>query len=362
MKAWLISPLADVFRDHRPARGAERSSATNLLADYAAEKPEVLADLLMDADEKQFAVIFRKFQEQAERGLPLLTAEFDRKLPPDATSTAKESLAKRQANAAATLFRLTQSAKVWDLLEHRLDPAGTDPTVRSYLIHRLGWLGVDADAVVKRLENEAEEVSIRRALVLSLGEYDEKQFSAAEQAKVVEMLKTLYRKADPGLHGAAEWLLRKWKEDKSLKRITAELAKGDDKKKVGSIKKMLADDKGEKKPKWYINGQSQTMVVIPGPVEYDMGSPTVKVKEVDHDYLRLHRKKIGQTFAIAATTVTNDDFSTYPVLFRRDSITLVSRTSLRYRDCVMARGGELLQLAQRARGNTRGTVVLRHQD
>ena len=51
-----------------PAAGKiERSVATNLLADYAADKPQVLADLLMDADEKQFAVIYPKFKDRASR-------------------------------------------------------------------------------------------------------------------------------------------------------------------------------------------------------------------------------------------------------------------------------------------------------
>ena len=32
-------------------------------------------------------------------------------------------------------------------------------------------------------------------------------------------------------------------------------------------------DKEKTPPQWYVNGQGQTMVVIPGPVEFVMGSP-----------------------------------------------------------------------------------------
>ena len=46
------------------------SLATGILADYAADQPRVLADLLMDADEKQFAVIYPKLKEHGEEGLP----------------------------------------------------------------------------------------------------------------------------------------------------------------------------------------------------------------------------------------------------------------------------------------------------
>src|SRR5205807_370620 len=52
----LLSPLGEVFRGER--RPEYRQVAAEVLADYAADQPQVLADLLMDADEKQFAVIY----------------------------------------------------------------------------------------------------------------------------------------------------------------------------------------------------------------------------------------------------------------------------------------------------------------
>ncbi len=117
-------PLADIFRDRNAERASERTLATNLLADYAADQPQVLADLLMDADEKQFAVIYPKLKDRAEHGLPLLTAVIDTKLPADLPSSddKRETLAKRQANAAVALLRMNQPAKVWPLLKHSPDP------------------------------------------------------------------------------------------------------------------------------------------------------------------------------------------------------------------------------------------------
>ncbi len=52
---------------------------------------------------------------------------------------------------------------------------------------------------------------------------------------------------------------------------------------------------------WYVNGQGQTMVVIPGPVEFDMGSPAGE--EDRHANETLHRVRIGRTFAIASKPV-----------------------------------------------------------
>ena len=81
----LLSPLSEIFRDHRPKRTAERSVATNLLADYVSDQSELLSDLLMDADEKQFPVIYPKFEELGERGLSFLTSQVNTELLPVTT-------------------------------------------------------------------------------------------------------------------------------------------------------------------------------------------------------------------------------------------------------------------------------------
>jgi eukaryotic-like serine/threonine-protein kinase len=236
VKKSLIVPLADIFRDRNPERAAERTLATNLLADYAADQPQVLANLLMDADDKQFAVIFRvvgggwramgkDHPFASTEYLPvftqLLTAVIDTRLPVDLPSSddKRESLAKRQANAAVALLRMNQPAKVWPLLKH-----GPDPRVRSYLIHRLCLLGADAGGIVKRLDEEPD-LTARRALLLSLGEFCGRDFTPDEA--LIQKLREMYRTvADPGLHAASEWLLRTGKQEAWLKRTNDEWTKG----------------------------------------------------------------------------------------------------------------------------------------
>src|SRR5439155_16234884 len=85
----LLAPLAAVFRDAN-RRETERSLATDILADYAADTPQVLADLLLDADAKQFAVLYPKLKEHGERGLTWLLGAVDKHLPVDAKEDAKE--------------------------------------------------------------------------------------------------------------------------------------------------------------------------------------------------------------------------------------------------------------------------------
>src|SRR5262249_29322286 len=51
----LLRPLGEVFRTAKSPDRRER--AARLLADYAADKPDLLADLLPDADAKQYALL-----------------------------------------------------------------------------------------------------------------------------------------------------------------------------------------------------------------------------------------------------------------------------------------------------------------
>src|SRR5262249_34890238 len=196
-------------------RETERSLAGEILADYAADQAPLLADLLMDADDKQFAVLYPKLEHHGAVARTPLLAEVDRHLSPGATDDFKERLARRQANAAVALLKMGRPEKVWPLLQHT-----PDPRVRSYLVHRLGPLGADPQALRKRLEEEPD-VSIRRALLLSLGEFGPDQLPAAQREALLSTVLRWYREhPDPGLHGAAEWVLRtKWGQAARLQEI-----------------------------------------------------------------------------------------------------------------------------------------------
>jgi serine/threonine protein kinase/formylglycine-generating enzyme required for sulfatase activity/energy-coupling factor transporter ATP-binding protein EcfA2 len=293
VKARLLGPLADVYREQQPDRTAERTLATNLLADYAADQPRVLADLLMDADQQQFVIIYRKLKERGEEGLPLLQAEIKKPLP-DTTEEAKEALAKRQANAAVALLKMNRADNVWPLLMQ-----SPDPRVRTYLIHSLAPLAVDVAILVRRLDEEPD-VSSRRALLLCLGEFDTTQFSAAQRQAMIPKLLDLYRnEPDPGLHGAVEWLLRQkgWDQSDELSRIDARLQVDE---------KQLQARKAADKRQWYINTDGQTFVILNADRPFRMGSPPGE-RERDLDEVP-HQQRIGRRFAIASKSVTKAQF------------------------------------------------------
>jgi len=70
----LLKPLALIFRDPGRSESA-RIFATTILADYAADDPEQLAELLMAADAKAFVTLFPVAERQAAQTLPALQAE-----------------------------------------------------------------------------------------------------------------------------------------------------------------------------------------------------------------------------------------------------------------------------------------------
>jgi serine/threonine protein kinase/formylglycine-generating enzyme required for sulfatase activity len=316
VKERLVPRLSEIFRDGRPERTPERTLATSLLADYTADNVEVLAELLMDADEKQFAVIYPQLKARGEQGWPLLTGEIDRELPAGLPSSdgKRERLARRQANAAVALLKMNRPEKVWPLLR-RTPP--DDPRVRSYLIHRLYPLGADAGALIKRLEEEPD-VTIRRGLLLSLGEFDERELPPASRASLLPTLQTIYRSdGDPGLHAAAAWLLRTWKQEAWLEQVNEAWAKDREQRtrRLEGIEQVVKE-KEKSPPQWYVNGQGQTMVVIPGPVEFVMGSPITEPNRRNPEVQ--HRRRIARTFALAATAVTKEQFLRFRPAFTHD--------------------------------------------
>ena len=102
----MIKPLASIYRDAKQKEQA-RSFATETLADYAADQPDELFDLLADAEEFQFPVLFDKLAVHKEQGRRSgCSRNSPKNRRPTASEDQKERLAKRQANAAVALLRL----------------------------------------------------------------------------------------------------------------------------------------------------------------------------------------------------------------------------------------------------------------
>jgi formylglycine-generating enzyme required for sulfatase activity/tetratricopeptide (TPR) repeat protein len=219
-------------------------------------------------------------------GKPLVTASMWRRaVRPRAE---RNHLASRQGNAATALAQLGRPEPLWPLLKHQ-----PDPQVRSYLVGRLGRLGLDPRVLLGRLGRE-EDVSARRALLLGLGQCDVRRLPAEMRRAWDRRLLTWYvREADAGLHGALDWLLRqRWGLRKELERIDREL----------SGKRPTPPPTGVGAPTWFVNTQGQTFTRVAGPVEFLMGSPPHEAGRKVSE--KAHRRRIGRSFALASKPVT----------------------------------------------------------
>ena len=74
----LTAPLATIFQD-KDRSESEHKLATNILANYASDDPDRLAELLMVADPKAYVSLFPVAEKRAEQVLPVLQAELAKK-------------------------------------------------------------------------------------------------------------------------------------------------------------------------------------------------------------------------------------------------------------------------------------------
>jgi formylglycine-generating enzyme required for sulfatase activity len=303
----LVPSLIAVYgANSRPE--ADRALVASLLTEFAADRKEQLADLLLNGTAKQFSILFDLLKDGGEPVPMVWLAELDKLAAVDAADAAKDQLAQRQAQAAVALFRVGGSERVWPLLQHQ-----PDPTVRSYLLHRFSALSAAPAALFEKLVAQPEpEVSIRRALLLALGEYDlDRLPSAVKEAWPAKILQLYQEDADAGIHGAAEWLLRQWHQEVRLKDTKAAWMRdaADRVQRQANIQKMLAQEGSKQTPRWYVNSQGQTMIVIPGPVEFAMGSPASETGRSPME--TRHQRRINRSFALADTPVTRAQYERF---------------------------------------------------
>jgi hypothetical protein len=215
---------------------------------------------------------------------------------PVATDQARDDLAMRRANAATILLRLNKPEQAWRTLvqePHPVPRLATDPRQRTFLIQQLAHLGAHAPHLAARLREEPDS-GARQGLILALGEFAAEGLTAGDQQQLDVHLWELYRRdPDSGVHSAAEWLLRKRGHTEEM----------------GKAKEELATEAPVEGRQWYVNQQGQTLAVVEGPREFQMGSPHYEPDKGHGE--RQHSRLISRTFAIATTEVTVEQFQRF---------------------------------------------------
>ena len=121
----------------------------------------------------------------------------------------RDAAARTVANAAALLARNGRASEVWHLLRY-----SPEPDVRSYLIRRFEPFRIALDDLTQQLDQE-DDPGIRAAILLALGEYVKRKEDLT--GKLHDSVVRIHANdVDPGVHGAAEWFLRKCGIDTNL--------------------------------------------------------------------------------------------------------------------------------------------------
>jgi len=286
----LLGRLSDVFRD-RSQPGSQRLMAATLLLDYAGDEPDVLTDLIQHSDAEQFELLCSRIELDGRTITLSLEAVLDEQPVGDDMFDAEIALAERQGIVVAALLRLGRAEAAWPLLKN-----SPDPTSRTYAIDSIVKRAVDPKLIWDRLQVEAD-VSVRRALLLALGEFSERALPADQRGSFIPGLVRLYRDdPDPGIHGAAEWVLRQWNAGEKLLAVDESLATG----------KRLGDRN------WYLDMQGHTMALVPDGSSVYVSQNYAGTFQFQARMLRVPglepERRLGHSFWIASKEVSVEQY------------------------------------------------------
>jgi serine/threonine protein kinase/formylglycine-generating enzyme required for sulfatase activity len=281
--AELLEPVRGLLVPHAARRFAEADAG-----DYAT-----------------FLAILRAYRREVGGELRLILKH---ELPATAKQKDREELLRQKAQAAIALIHL-EFPEIWVDLPRpvRMPPEVVwplfqqteDPTLRTYLIHRCAALGVDPEflARVFRFYQEAHP-SLRQGLLLAMGEYNaDQRAELARDGFIAELFTTYIDDPDPGVHSAAEWLLRRWGMSNRLPNVDRV---------HHNSKPNIVRGKIDK-PRWYVNGQGQILAVIPAPGKFTIGSPRDEPGRFGNDEDQ-REVQIDYAFAVATKLVTVAEF------------------------------------------------------
>jgi formylglycine-generating enzyme required for sulfatase activity len=278
----------------------------DVLIDYFKNSPKVMTFVLTDEDDPgSFRHTMGRLEKQPDKGVSLIEPLTTSLKPPSKPprDSELEDFARHRANAVIALIKLgRRDDSIWGHLRNAVDKTGLrpDPRARSYLIHRLLGSGVEPEVILARLDAEPDP-SARQALILSLSEVADPDPTKAQPplpSKILDRMETLYRDdLDPGVHGAAGWILRVRGGADRIARIDQQLGSQDP---AGRL--------------WYLNSLAQTMVVVRGPEKFKFGSPgnepsrnAGSADDLEHQ----GELKLGYTYGIGAFEVTLQEFNVF---------------------------------------------------
>jgi formylglycine-generating enzyme required for sulfatase activity len=273
---WLLDPVEVEYRDPVATR-ARRTVAARVLSKLGQDAPQRLADWIVNADPEQFSLLFSSLSSHGQQAAECLQGW----LSPPADDSGESSV-ERRARGAIALVLLDRAATVWPLLNQQADPG-----VRTELIVSLRDYGVSVATVARELE-ERHPPLVRAGILLAIGNYQPQRIDVSQRRRILSLAAQAYVTDEhSSVHSAAEWLLRTWGQ--SLPTIPP------------SAGRDVQTERG-----WWVNSEAQTMVILPGPARFLMGSPET---EPGRDPIEeRHHVTVPRSFAISSHEVTIEQY------------------------------------------------------
>jgi serine/threonine protein kinase/formylglycine-generating enzyme required for sulfatase activity len=279
-RRWLTPPLAAaVVAGPEP----QQAVAAGIFADYAADDPDRLAELFMQAGEAHFPILFAALTSHAGRSAVIFEAVLATPLPAAGADIVART--RRRAHAAAALFLLGHPEAV-----RRWLGQGDDPDLRTALIDSLP-AHVDFDAVWSLGRESPNPLTVQAVLLAADGYREGGRLTDGQRRRLEAELPGLFQQHhSAAVHSAAEWLLRRLGRTADVDAITERLA---------------LTGRGD----WLVTKSGQTLAIIRGPVDTQIGSPADEPGRDDGEDRQM--RHIPHSYAIATHKVTVAQFEQF---------------------------------------------------
>jgi serine/threonine protein kinase/formylglycine-generating enzyme required for sulfatase activity len=297
----IAGPLLQICRD--TARDATaHAAAAAALADVLerGQQPTMLADATVEALPEASQILLHELVGVGPtlQAVDALRQVLDERASNPDDETGKDAIASRQASAAIALAALGEPDSLWPLLRHQ-----SDPRVRSLLIQRLAASTLTTRVLLDRLSRPGIDPVERQALLLAGAEMRQAALAAPVRAGLIARARRLYvEDPDPGVHSAAELLLRRWGEAEIMKRADSELLSS------------ASSDAGRR---WQLGPNGHTFAILPGPLQFRMGAPPEQPPLYGSP--SLHFRKIDRSLLVATKEVTLEQFQRFNAQHHNDS-------------------------------------------
>lgn len=281
----VLYPQLDRLFSNSEASEIDRFAAATILADFAQDQPENLANLAVRSPAKEYPVMIARLKKLGHAGKHALESELNSSIPTTALPIEQDRIKKRRAHAAVALLEFDVTEPLLSILSEQV----VNPISATYAEDRLSKLGTHSPLLLKLIQRE--DNTSRASLLRSLAGTSSDHFSQDFRDEVVRLIIKLFKAdPDPGVHSAAEWALRSWGLKEEVIQLTDELAK----------------EGPENSRDWYVNRRGHTMIIFKKPIVVQLGSPDEEPSRDSDETLRTRR--IDRDFSLSSTEVTVEQF------------------------------------------------------